>query len=91
MSYSPSASTIVTNVAAYANNAAQYKYNSKVFVSTFSGETVSLGADNANDGWQNVKNTLSGQGISIYFVCTHVIIPKKSTPSLEYSHLIHFL
>jgi len=68
MNYYSSASVIVSKIATYAHNSSQFTYNNKVFVSTFAGEYVTLGAANANAGWQNVKNSLSGQGISIYFV-----------------------
>jgi glucan endo-1,3-alpha-glucosidase len=62
-------SLINNYIRTYHGHPAQFVYQGKDFVSTFSGEYVTFGQDSANDGWQNlVKNVLAGEGIQIYFV-----------------------
>lgn len=46
----------------YASHSNQYLYQGKVFVSTFSGH------DCGDAAWRQLKSTLSGQGVNIYFV-----------------------
>jgi len=63
------AGQIVNYIQTYHGHGNQFVYQGKDFVSTFSGETVTFGADNCNDGWQSaVKDVLAGGGIEIYFV-----------------------
>jgi glucan endo-1,3-alpha-glucosidase len=62
----------------YHGNEAQFVYEGKDFVSTFSGEGVTFGQDNANDGWQiMVKDVLAGEGIQIYFVPAWTALPAQ--------------
>lgn len=62
-------SLILTYLRTYHGHPAQFVYEGKDFVSTFSGEYVTLGQDTANDGWQiAIKDPLAGEGIEIYFV-----------------------
>lgn len=63
------AGLIVNYIQTYHGHPAQFVYEGKDFVSTFSGETVTFGQDNINDGWQHmVKDVLAGSGIQIFFV-----------------------
>jgi len=60
---------IVSYIKTYHGHIAQFVYEGKDFVSTFSGESVTFGQANINDGWQIlVKNVLADSGIQIYFV-----------------------
>jgi glucan endo-1,3-alpha-glucosidase len=54
----------------YGNNPYQFMYNNKAFVSTFSGETSTLGYADINTAWQAMKTTLASSepSVSIYFV-----------------------
>ncbi|KAH8705699.1 glycoside hydrolase [Talaromyces proteolyticus] len=46
-----------------------YTYDSKPFVSTFDGGTLTFGASDPNSGWTNsFKDVLSGAGIDVFFV-----------------------
>ncbi|EIW80344.1 glycoside hydrolase family 71 protein [Coniophora puteana RWD-64-598 SS2] len=53
------ANTIAGIVAQYASSSSTFHYNSKVLVSTYSGESY------GDSFWSSVKSTLSGQGIDI--------------------------
>jgi glucan endo-1,3-alpha-glucosidase len=69
---------IVQYIQTYHGHLSQFVYAGKDFVSTFSGETVTFGQDNINDGWQiMVKNPLAAQGIEIYFVPAWTALPPQ--------------
>jgi len=60
---------IVEWIRRYSGAPNTYKYNGRVFVSTFAGESQPFGTGNPNDGWeQKVKAPLRGMGIEIFFV-----------------------
>ncbi len=62
MSYSWSITDMVSIVAAHAKSPAQFKWDDKVLVSTYAGDTGVY----ANDGfWSEFKNDLANDGISI--------------------------
>lgn len=62
------AATHVASIATYANHSAQAMYNSKVLVSTFSGESCTFGQGSVSAGWTYFRSLLTAKGISIYFV-----------------------
>ncbi|KAI0092244.1 glycoside hydrolase [Irpex rosettiformis] len=62
MSYSWSVSGMVSIVTAHADSPAQYEWNDKVLVSTYSGDTGSYGNV---DFWSGFKSNLANQGVSI--------------------------
>ncbi|KAL0478277.1 glucan endo-1,3-alpha-glucosidase [Acrasis kona] len=60
---------IVEWIRRFSNRPNTYKYNNKIFVSTFAGESQSFGESGPNEGWNNkIKNPLRNQGIEIFFV-----------------------
>ena len=72
---SSDANTLVNYTKTYASHTAQFKYNGKAFVSTFSGESCTFGQDTVGDGWQNeYKKQLSGSS-SAYFVPAFFVDP----------------
>jgi glucan endo-1,3-alpha-glucosidase len=45
----------------YANHPAQFRFNGKIFASTFAGETCTFGAGSTEDGWkQQFTDQLTG-------------------------------
>ncbi|BFZ57142.1 Glucan endo-1,3-alpha-glucosidase agn1 [Savitreella phatthalungensis] len=52
----------------YSSHPNQYFYNSKQFVSTFAGESVTFGQASATAGWALFKSTLAAKGVNIFFV-----------------------
>ncbi|ADV23630.1 glucan endo-1,3-alpha-glucosidase agn1 [Cryptococcus gattii Ru294] len=62
------AATHAASIATYANHSAQAMYNSKVLVSTFSGESCTFGQGSVSAGWTYFRSLLTAKGISIYFV-----------------------
>lgn len=59
---------IINWIHSFGGYSSQYTYNGKIFVSTFAGETVTLGQSSPNAGWQYVKDNLaSSWGQQMYF------------------------
>eukprot|EP00026_Physarum_polycephalum_P009348 Phypoly_transcript_09469.p1 GENE.Phypoly_transcript_09469~~Phypoly_transcript_09469.p1 ORF type:complete len:450 (+),score=74.78 Phypoly_transcript_09469:164-1351(+) len=64
------ANLIINTLVSYSWSSAQYKYNGKVFVSTFGGAGMNLGYGNSDAAaWASIRSTLSqGHGIDIFLV-----------------------
>ena len=62
------ATTLVNYVIQYANHPNQLKYDGKVFVSTFAGDTCTFGSDSSSDGWKTqFIDQLTGNN-QVYFL-----------------------
>ena len=62
-------------VTTYANSPAQFKFNNKVFVSTFAGEKCTFGQANAAQGWKSqFTSQLSGAN-AVFFVPSFFVDP----------------
>jgi len=59
---------IISIISQTANLPAQFKYNGKPFVSTFLGQSQTLGYSDINTAWNAIKSSLSSSGINIFFV-----------------------
>ena len=69
LSFNFTAQEINSYIQKYHGHLSQFTYRGDDFVSTFSGEMVTFGQDNANDGWQvEIKDVLAMDNITIYFV-----------------------
>jgi len=63
-----SASQIITTVSSVSGLPAQYKYNGRVFVSTFGGAGVNMGYSSDVAAWNYINSSLVSQNIDIFFV-----------------------
>lgn len=62
-------------ITTYASNPAQFKYEGKVFASTFSGEKCTFGAGSVVQGWQSAfLGPLTGDN-SVFFVPSFFVDP----------------
>jgi glucan endo-1,3-alpha-glucosidase len=68
MSLQNNAQSIISMIQSTGKLPGQYIYNNQVFVSTFGGASVTMGYSSAEAAWSAIKSTLSGQGLSIFFV-----------------------
>lgn len=69
----------ITNYNSHPN---QYFYNSKQFVSTFAGESITFGLSSAQAGWESFKTTLSGLGIDIFFMPSFTALGPSAAMSM---------
>jgi glucan endo-1,3-alpha-glucosidase len=61
MSYTWDASDIVSITSSHANSSSMYRWNDKVLLSTYSGESY------GDSFWSGVKSSLAGAGVNVVF------------------------
>lgn len=69
------AATLRNYITTYANHTSQFKYNGKVFASTFSGEKCTFGQSSVTQGWvSQFTGQLTGAN-SVFFVPSFFVDP----------------
>ncbi|ODN90837.1 hypothetical protein L198_06154 [Cryptococcus wingfieldii CBS 7118] len=61
------AATLVSTVTTYASHSAAAKYENKMLLSTFAGESCTFGQGSYQAGWTYFRTLLSNAGVSVYF------------------------
>ncbi|KAL5523926.1 hypothetical protein ACEPAG_8099 [Sanghuangporus baumii] len=62
-------------ITTYANHTAQFKYNNKVFASTFAGDKCAFGQTNAAQGWQSQFTSQLTGANAVFFVPSFFVDP----------------